>query len=527
MSFVVSRINMVIIFMEMNTTERYSERIRYDKNSNVSDVARYGMNNLRGYGVIDSLEITRSGNQLVAIEDHAEKNLTYTGASDFVDGTDLTQEYAYDGNGRLTMDTNRGIASIAYDLCNNPQAIAFTGANGIDYVYASDGTRLRTVHVLSGIGGSVTRDTTDYLGNLVMRDGHLGMYRFDGGYVSFNNDTIDGWHYYIQDYMGNNRLVVRDSIIEQITHYYPYGGVIGDISTNENLQKYKFEGKELDRTFGLDNYDIHARQYFAMAPMWDRIDPLAEKYYGISPYSYCGGDPVNLGDYNGRDTINITFTDGKWQCSDPIMAKGDDVFVINYEGRILKHVFSAGEYGKRVCILYLDSDYNPDEKGSITLSAYHVSGAEEGCTGFLASPAGETSLEYGSNKSMPTREYALKFYGEPYMWQQPGIDWGGSNLQGADRGIRFHYGNGVIWTHGCYVFLTQNAEWNYNISKSASESFDTQLGATGFYQYTKVINGKRKTRTGAYFTNANIKYKAYVNRLDYSFPNCTISTWFQ
>lgn len=76
-------------------------------------------------------------------------------------------------------------------------------------------------------------------------------------------------------------------------NYHPYGGVIGYISTNENFQKYKFEGKELDRTFGLVYYDIHARQYFAIAPMWDRIDPLAEKYYGISPYAYCGGDPEN------------------------------------------------------------------------------------------------------------------------------------------------------------------------------------------------------------------------------------------
>ena len=124
--------------------------------------------------------------------------------------------------------------------------------------------------------------------------------RSDGGYVSFSNDTIDRWHYYIQDYMGNNRMVVNsDGTIEQVTHYYPYGGVIGDISTNENVQKYKFEGKELDRTFGLDYYDIHARQYFAMMPSWDRIDPLAEEAPQFSPYSYCMGDPVNLGDYNG------------------------------------------------------------------------------------------------------------------------------------------------------------------------------------------------------------------------------------
>ena len=84
-------------------------------------------------------------------------------------------------------------------------------------------------------------------------------------------------------------VVNKNGTKEQITHYYPYGGVIGDISTNENVQKYKLfhyipreqarsEGKELDRTFGLDNYDIHARQYFAMAPMWDKLDSKAEDY---------------------------------------------------------------------------------------------------------------------------------------------------------------------------------------------------------------------------------------------------------
>ena len=97
-------------------------------------------------------------------------------------------------------------------------------------------------------------------------------------------------------------VVNKNGTVEQVTHYYPYGGVIGDISTNESLQKYKFEGKELDRNFGLDNYDIHARNYFAMAPTWDRIDSKAEDYYHLSPYSYCAGNPVNLGDYDGEST---------------------------------------------------------------------------------------------------------------------------------------------------------------------------------------------------------------------------------
>ena len=140
-------------------------------------------------------------------------------------------------------------------------------------------------------------------GNLILKNGQPSMYLFDGGYASFDtNGAVNGWHYYIQDYMGNNRMVVnKNGTVEQVTHYYPYGGVIGDISTNESVQAYKFEGKELDRTFGVDNYDIHARQYFAMMPSWNRIDPLAEDNPQFSPYSYCMGNPINFGDYNGMD----------------------------------------------------------------------------------------------------------------------------------------------------------------------------------------------------------------------------------
>ena len=227
----------------------------------------------------------------------------------FVDGVNTHVEYTYNDNGALTKDLNRGITSISYDDLGNPKKITFTDSRSIEYSYSSDGTKLRTVHkkpkLKNGLGGIIinwSRDTTEYIGNLILKNHRPVMLQFDGGYASFSHDTIDGLHYYIQDYMGNNRMVVnKNGTVEQVTHYYPYGGVIGDISTNENLQKYKFEGKELDRTFGLDNYDIHARQYFAMMPTWDRIDPLAENTPQFSPYSYCGGNPINFGDYNGMD----------------------------------------------------------------------------------------------------------------------------------------------------------------------------------------------------------------------------------
>ena len=229
------------------------------------------MNNQRQYGLIDSLVITRNGNQLKTIEDYAEKHLTYTGASDFYDGYTYNNEYSYNANGSLESDINRDIDLIQYDDLGNTRQINYFDHEQIEYIYSADGTKLRAIYRPAASNALI--DSTDYVGSLILRKGQPSMYLFDGGYASFDtNGAVNGWHYYIQDYMGNNRMVVnKNGMKEQITHYYPYGGVIGDISTNENVQKYKLfhfipreqarsEGKELDRTFGLDNYDIHARQ---------------------------------------------------------------------------------------------------------------------------------------------------------------------------------------------------------------------------------------------------------------------------
>ena len=34
---------------------------------------------------------------------------------------------------------------------------------------------------------------------------------------------------------------------------------------------------------------------------WTTIDPLAEKYYSLSPYNYCSGNPIIFVDRDGRD----------------------------------------------------------------------------------------------------------------------------------------------------------------------------------------------------------------------------------
>ena len=280
------------------STPNYSTWYRYDRNSNLKWVKRYGKKNDGTYNVIDKLRIDHTGNQLTSVKDSITGSLTYTYSSEFVDGSNSGSEYAYNGNGGLTKDLNRGISGIVYDKLGHPTQVTFTSGNTISYVYAADGRKLRTTHRQ----GTHQPVTTDYAGPYEFEGGTISRVSFPGGYYSYSPGSWTA-HYYIQDYQGSNRKVVKaaSTTVEQVTHYYPYGGVIGDISAEEECrQKYKFEGKELDRSFGLDNYDIHARNYFAMLPMWDRVDPLAEKYYGISPYVYCAGDPVNKGDYDGQ-----------------------------------------------------------------------------------------------------------------------------------------------------------------------------------------------------------------------------------
>ena len=70
-------------------------------------------------------------------------------------------------------------------------------------------------------------------------------------------------------------------------------------SENEEVQPYKYNGKELDKRHGLNLYDYHARQMESAIGRFTSLDPLAEKYYSISQYVYCGNNPIKFVDPTG------------------------------------------------------------------------------------------------------------------------------------------------------------------------------------------------------------------------------------
>jgi len=274
---------------------RFSENVTgYDKNGNIKSLQRYGQTGASAYGLLDNLTYTLTGNQLSCVED-AVSTAAYGTNTAFVNGASAAGEYAYDANGNLTKDLNKGIADIQYNVLNLPSTVSFSDGSTITYTYGADGTKLRTVHKI----GSTTT-TTDYCGNVIYENGTQKLLLTEEGYI--NLAGTQQYHYYLKDHQGNNRVVINQSgTVEETNHYYPFGGVF---ATAGNTQPYKYNGKEFDTKKGLNWYDYGARHYDTALGRFTTNDRFAEKYYSMSPYQYGANSPVVNIDVNG-DSIRI------------------------------------------------------------------------------------------------------------------------------------------------------------------------------------------------------------------------------
>ena len=133
-------------------------------------------------------------------------------------------------------------------------------------------------------------------------------YQFDEGYCQAEryNTSMDSFtfRYYDCDHLSNIRQVreadgSRSGEVIQKINYYPFGAQFCDGVAVSNVQSRKYNGKEYDNMHGLNTYDYGARQYNPVTVRWDRMDPLCEKYYDVSPYNYCRNNPILYFDKNG------------------------------------------------------------------------------------------------------------------------------------------------------------------------------------------------------------------------------------
>ena len=268
-------------FVDGARTDGYTERgIRYDANGNLLAISRTA-----GGAVSDSLRFTLGGDVLLDVSG------TSTGV------------FEYDPSGNLVKDgLNR--LEFSYNCLNLMQTVQTTvGASKAQFTYGSDGRKLSEKARTGGF---------EYLGSLI--------YAYRGGTLSLAQAVTDegtiqsaGVNYFIRDHLGSVRAVVDHTgkTVER-NDYYPFGGRHENASLPlTGVNRYKFGGKETLEPVSLDMLDFGARFYDPRIARWNTQDPLAEKYFSLSPYNYCAGNPITLVDPTGMFMTDYFNLNGK------------------------------------------------------------------------------------------------------------------------------------------------------------------------------------------------------------------------
>ena len=220
-----------------------------------------------------------NGNQLTKVDDTVSGSY-YAGAFHFVDGTKEATEYSYDAKGNKH--------SVLYTLT------AMT--NALPQMPVMQSVDAASANAVNG------QKVINYCGNIIY-DCDETIVLNDVGYVKYDKGGNLSFHYYLKDHLGDNRVVMSESgAIEQINDYYPTGALMGS-STNGDVLRYKYNGKELDRLNGLDWYDYGARNYDAALGIWRSQDNLQEIHPDIGSYVYVYNNPMRMADPDGQDGI--------------------------------------------------------------------------------------------------------------------------------------------------------------------------------------------------------------------------------
>ena len=243
----------------------------------------------------------------------------------------------------------------------------------------------------------------------------------------------------------------------------------------ETPPKYpqSFTGKERDSETGFSYFG--ARYYDSdILTGWLSVDPMADKYPGLSPYAYCAWNPIRLVDPDGRDTLTILYNEKRNSYS-LNYSKGGNNIIIDSDG-------NSQEFDNDIDVC----QYRFKTIGNNVISAYMVNVNNEEAPIYGFAVENGTTLIRGKNYDMSHNEQSNvdiepKKGSKNTRWQGYMIFVGGN---------KFHWGNNTGWSTGC-VIAVGNVEFSAETNASGWLTFDLSTSKNACYQLTEYFGGQK------------------------------------
>ncbi|MDE6581417.1 MAG: hypothetical protein K2K47_02675, partial [Duncaniella sp.] len=131
-------------------------------------------------------------------------------------------------------------------------------------------------------------------------------------------------------------------------------------------------------------YDYTARHTLPQINRFRTMDPLSEKYHGISPYAFCAGDPVNRIDPTGLKDIEVDQKGEIIKNESSPSDTFDSVTVVDDKGSV---VASTNIQLNSVNVI------PPSESSTVKVTEYQITGVENATKVFEV--LSQSEVEYG------------------------------------------------------------------------------------------------------------------------------------
>jgi RHS repeat-associated protein len=187
--------------------------IAFDPNGNLVSMKQRGYDMSMKPADIDILDYYYDyGNRLLQVTDDTS---LHSPINDFVDGNIGTNDYAYDDNGNLTVDNNKGITNISYNFRDQP--IEITTNNGtVKNIYDAGGQLLQKIIQDNTLGTSTYR----YWGPIVFKEDSLQYVRNREGRARWVDTGYYKYDYFVKDHQGNVRTVIASDVTFDTIGYH-------------------------------------------------------------------------------------------------------------------------------------------------------------------------------------------------------------------------------------------------------------------------------------------------------------------